>query len=263
MSDWLHRAMQAADAQPLRPRSTLFLAFGGAARRIGSIEPAVASLLLEAGGMLDRHGDGFCVPAPADASFATIAAWLRDRRLAGPWRDELLSVVDDEGHVLGSIERAAVRVLGLRTFAVHLVGRADDGHVWVQQRAFDKSTDPGLWDTLMGGQVAAGESTLTTLERETMEEAGLLLSDLRDLEAGEAVVVRRPVAEGYMVERIDVFRARLPGYVVPINRDGEVERFECIDGATLRERLEDGAFTLEASLILAAELARAAGSLPG
>ena len=96
----------------------------------------------------------------------------------------------------------------------------------MQQRAFDKATDPGRWDTLMGGQIAAGESIAATLARETMEEAGLALADLRDLERCPPITIRRPVAEGYMVERIDVFRAVVPDGVVPANRDGEVERFE-------------------------------------
>ena len=42
------------------------------------------------------------------------------------------------------VERGVVRVLGITTYAVHLVGSRRDGAVWVQQRAFDKATDPGL-----------------------------------------------------------------------------------------------------------------------
>ena len=44
---------------------------------------------------------------------------------------------------------------------------------------------------------------------------------------------------------------RLPEGAVPCNQDGEVERFECLDPDALEERLASGAFTLEASLILA------------
>jgi hypothetical protein len=43
---------------------------------------------------------------------------------------------------------------------------------------------------------------------------------------------------------------------VPTNRDGEVERFECLADATLLDRLSAGEFTLEATLILGAELER-------
>jgi len=146
-------------------------------------------------------------------------------------------------------------VLGLSTFAVHLVGYASDGaRIWVQQRAFDKATDPGRWDTLMGGQVAAGETVETTLARETWEEAGLDVATLLELDRGESLTIRRPVAEGYMVEHIDVYAARLPEGAEPRNQDGEVERFECLTAAALDQRLAGDAFTLEATLILGARL---------
>ena len=121
-----------------------------------------------------------------------------------------------------------------------------------------KSTDPGRWDTLMGGQLAAGETIADALARETMEEAGLDLSDLRGLTPAPPLLLRRPVREGYMVERISVFRAIVPAGVVPINRDGEVDRFECLEPSALARRLAAGEFTLEATLILGAELERRA-----
>jgi len=126
----------------------------------------------------------------------------------------------------------------------------------VQKRAATKSTDPGLWDTTMGGQVAAGERVGTTLMRETMEEAGIDVAVLSDLVHATPIVVQRPVREGYMVERIEVFRAVVPEGIEPVNRDGEVERFERLDDAALVARLAGGEFTLEATLILGAELER-------
>ena len=159
---------------------------------------------------------------------------------------------------MAAVERAVVRVLGITTRAVHLVGFAPDGRVWVQQRAFDKAVDPGRWDTLMGGQVSAGESVEDTLERETQEEAGLAIADLIDVRRTDRITVRRPVAEGYVVEHIEVFEATVPAALTPANRDGEVERFECLTVAQLHEQLAGGAFTLEATLILDRSLARRA-----
>ncbi len=250
--DWLVRARVAADLPPARPRQSVLIA----GIVCGSVEPALAERLVHAGLPTRRCSDGWAIVAPAAGSLAAIAAWLRSVGLAGPWRDELLDVVAVNGRVLATVERAAVRMFGFATVAVHLIGVAGDGRIWAQLRALDKATDPGLWDTLMGGQVAAGESTSETLERETMEEAGLEMTDLCELAACEPIRIRRPVADGYMVERIDVFRARVREGAVPLNRDGEVARFECLDDAALRQRLEAGAFTLEASLILGAELER-------
>ena len=185
-----------------------------------------------------------------------IARWLHENGLCSRWRDELLDVVADGGVVVGRIERAATRPLGLTTRAVHLIGYTAGGAVWVQQRAFDKATDPGLWDTLTGGLVAAGESIAETLARETREEAGLALEDLQGLEPCGRITVRRPVADGYMVEHIEVFEAVVPDAIEPANQDGEVERFECLAAEPLLARLRADAFTLEAALILAQRLPR-------
>ncbi len=249
---WLDDARRVAD-QPRDPaREPLLPSAGDEA--IGSVEPVLARKLVAAGLPLRRSTRGWRVDPPLDRSLATIARWLDAHGLAAPWRDELLVVTTSAGEPIGVVERAVVRVLGIATFAVHLVGVRDDGHYWVQQRSFAKATDPGRWDTLMGGQVAAGERVEATLERETMEEAGLAVADLIDLQRCDDVIVRRPIAEGDIYERIAVYRARVPDALAPVNRDGEVERFESPDRRALVERLAAGAFTLEATLILGAEL---------
>ena len=121
----------------------------------------------------------------------------------------------------------------------------------MQRRALDKATDAGLWDTLMGGQVGAGESVRDTLTREAWEEAGLQIDALQAVEPVRRLVVRRPVGEGYLVETLHVFDAIVPDGLQPVNQDGEVERFECLSAAELDARLRAGLFTLEAALILA------------
>ncbi len=254
-----HGLRARADASAARPRGALWL--GAPGELIGSIEPALAQRMAAAGLPIAAAGEGWCISAdseaPADASLARIARWLLAEGLVSRWRDELLTVIDAHGMPRGRIERAAVRPLGIATRAVHLIGQATDGGVWVQQRALDKATDPGQWDTLMGGLQAAGEADLATLERETWEEAGLRLTDLQCLRATGRLTVRRPVAEGYMIEHIEVFAATIPFGLVPANRDGEVARFECLDAQALAERIESGEFTLEAALILGAFTGRA------
>jgi 8-oxo-dGTP pyrophosphatase MutT (NUDIX family) len=249
---WLASARRAAAQPASRARAELRLGGGGAA--IGSIDPDLAGRIAAAGLPLRPCAEGWAFEGDLDASLAAVAGWLLEQPLGLRRRGELLPVVDGDGRTLGGVERGVVRVLGLRTFAVHLSGRSARGGFWVQQRAFDKATDPGRWDTLMGGQMALGESIEATLERETAEEAGLVLADLTDLSRGPDVSVRRPVPEGWMDERIAVFRAVLRDDVAPTNRDGEVVRFDCLDEPALRSRLAAGEFTLEATLILGAEL---------
>lgn len=248
-ADW-QRALQARAVQPpLRPRVPLRLAQADA--EIGSVEPALAQRFAAAGLPVQCDDTACVVFGAADESLAQIARWLHGQALASRWRDELLAVADAQGRVHGAVERAAARPLGITTQAVHLVGRRGDGRFCLQQRAFDKATDPGLWDTLMGGLVAAGEGIADTLERETWEEAGLRLAELRELAPLGRLTVRRPVAEGYMVEHMHLFQARVPDTLQPVNQDGEVAAFAQLDAAALRARLAAGAFTLEAGLILA------------
>ncbi|MBX3605049.1 MAG: NUDIX domain-containing protein [Piscinibacter sp.] len=247
-ADWRARLDARAAAPPLRERRPLRLAAGGA--EIGSVESALGRRLVAAGLPVAEDAGGFAVDGDPDASLASLARWLHAQGLAGRWRDELLSVTDASGIVHAAIERAAVRPLGITTHAVHLAGRQAGGRWWLQQRALDKATDPGLWDTLMGGLVADRESLAQTLERETWEEAGLRVADLQGLVRHGDLLVRRPVSEGYMVERIAVFEAVVPAPLQPVNQDGEVLRFELVDTATLQRRLADDAFTLEAALVL-------------
>jgi 8-oxo-dGTP pyrophosphatase MutT (NUDIX family) len=257
VSTWLQRLHERADRPPAEPRVPLATQDG---RVIGALEPALAARMAAAGLPLARAGQGWGVAAPLDASLATLARWLHANGLGGRWRDERLPVMDDAGATVGAIERAAVRALGIATHAVHLVGCSADGRVWVQQRAFDKAVDPGLWDTLMGGLVAAGESVETTLARETWEEAGLHLETLRDLQPRGRITVRRPVADGWMVEFVDVFCAVVPDGMTPVNQDGEVACFEALTVDALAQRLRADAFTLEAALVLLAALPQLAGA---
>lgn len=228
-------------------------------REIGSIEPALPLALgclaaADGTALLCREGRAYCVRGALGDSLARLAQALRVAGLAHAWRDEPLAVCDVHGVPLASVERAVVRVLGIATRAVHLVGFDQRGHVWLQQRSFDKPNDPGLWDTLMGGMVAADDTLDTALERETWEEAGLSLDVLQDLHQAGWVQQRRPAGDGtrhgYLVEDIAWSRCVLPPGLAPANQDGEVERFECLPPAAVVSRLQQGLFTDEAALIL-------------
>ena len=245
---WHAALAERAALPPLRPRRPLRL--GGAV--VGSVEDEVGARLESAGLLLA----GALPAGDADAALARIARWLHDEGLTARWRDELLAVTDETGAVHARIERSAVRPLGIATRAVHLLAWAPDGAAWVQQRAHDKATDPGAWDTLVGGLVAAGERDAEALERETWEEAGLRLAALQDLRRSEGFTMRRPVAEGYLIERVEVYEAVVPEGLAPANQDGEVAGFARLARDELLRRLAAGAFTLEAALMLAACLER-------
>ena len=50
------------------------------------------------------------------------------------------------------------------------------------------------------------------------------------------------------------YTATVPAGLEPVNQDGEVERFDCVDLGQLRADIVAGRYTLEAALILAPDL---------
>jgi len=183
------------------------------------------------------------------------AEYLHATERCGAWRRERVAVKYPDGKSLAAVERGAARVLGIGTEAVHLMGRTPDGCVWLQQRAFEKPSDPGLWDTLVGSLVSHGEMLAETLMRETWEEAGLRLQDLVDLQAGGAFGVSKPSVDegglGHMVETIHWFTAVLPRGVAPVNHVGEVACFEALEPDAVLARVLAGLCTDEAAWVLA------------
>ena len=242
-----------------------------AADRVGSMEPEVWAACVrhrhqsaDAAApwpvqQVQRSGQtGLVLEPDGTDSLAQLARTLRDAGCCGPWRDEALPVRDDCGVVRAHVERGAARVLGITTQAVHLVGWRTDGRVWVQQRSWAKANDPGLWDTLMGGTVAAGESVADTLHRETWEEAGLVLADLGALTHGGRFLATRPVPDGggagYLVEDTHWFTAQVPDALQPRNQDGEVDHFEAWTPDEVGQAFAQNRFTPEARWVLAQAL---------
>ena len=263
--DWVLRLRALSDQPPLRERVPL--TWGGI--EIGDAEPAILQQIERAfsyqrATVLRKEPsvNGWRIDGNLTESLARIALVMRDLKLTHVWRNEQLPVLDGRSSALGTIERAAVRPLGLSTRAVHLVGETSDGQFWIQQRALTKANDPGLWDTLMGGMVSAVDTLETALERETFEEAGLQLQTLFGLTHGGLVQVHRPTedvgggyaAGGFIRERIDWYRATVPANCVPENKDGEVERFAKVSRESMMAGVAAGKFTLEAGLVIAASL---------
>ena len=93
-------------------------------------------------------------------------------------------------------------------------------------------------------------------EREAHEEAGLQLAGL-SVARGSELPVQRMVAEGLMIEAVQVFDVQLPDDYVPRNLDGEVACFDRWPIESALDGIERGDFTLEASLATLDGLQRA------
>jgi 8-oxo-dGTP pyrophosphatase MutT (NUDIX family) len=166
-----------------------------------------------------------------DAALAAINTRLRAQGLIRAWRDETYPLVDPlSQRVLARFERAAARFWGTLTFGAHATGwvAAADGRparMWVAQRAFDKATDPGAFDNLVGGGVPHGQTPFETLVREGWEEAGLDADVMRRAQPGRVIQLQRDSPEGLQFEQIHAFDLQLQPGEQPLNQDGEVHAF--------------------------------------
>lgn len=186
----------------------------------------------------------------------TVARTLHTAGCLPGWRDEPVDVIAN-GQLVATLERAAMRPLGLFTRAVHLNAWSASGGLWVARRADTKATNPGRWDTTVGGLVSAGEGVDLTLVRESAEEAGLSAQNLaRRTSLRIAAKLACRIPEGYQVEELLVADCILPKDVSPANEDGEVSAFECMSMPDLLEHLAAGVFTLEAELAILDSLTR-------
>lgn len=249
-----------------QPPLTLRAALLCGSQPIGSVEADAFAQFASQAGMadvvrLERHPESgqlfWQLQGDPSRALNTLAAAMRQTgyaQVAHLWRNEQLAVRDTHGQQVASVERGAVRALGIATHGVHLHGVTAHQHTWIQQRAQDKKTDPGRWDTLMGGMVSAQDTLEQALARETQEEAGLQLAQLSGLSRVGHFTMRMPNAADngleYVVERIDWFECLVPDGICPVNTDGEVQQFKQVAADTLAQMLLEGAFTIEAALIL-------------
>jgi 8-oxo-dGTP pyrophosphatase MutT (NUDIX family) len=224
-------------------------------RNCGRLDPETARCLLQLPTLFELSGDRLTLAGDLHDSQARSEAmhWAARRLyqagIVRAWRSEQLDVRSDDGEPMATIERAACRALGIETRSVQLNAFRPDGSVVVARRAAHKLSDPDRWDNLAGGMIAAGEQDHEALAREAYEEAGLKLEHL-PIERGSRFRVQRMVAEGLMIETVQVFDVRLPADFVPANLDGEVAAFETRPVGAAVDAIEQGDFTLQASMAI-------------
>jgi len=238
-------------------------------QRCGWLFPAAAQALINIPGVKltpeqAHFGAHLSMGAELNELLAELALILKAAGCTPGWRNELLDVWQEPSEStgiaparMGAIERGAMRPLGLTTRAVHLSGWSEDGQLWVARRALTKATDPGMWDTLVGGLVGHLEDPELALVRESDEEAGLDAPDLVNRTPLRTIAhMRRRIPEGFQTEAVMTCECVLPNQTKPRNRDGEVMDIQLFDTETIYRMLKDDAFTLEASIVITEDLWR-------
>lgn len=252
-------ARAAHDFEPRR-----HLRFEAAGHALGWIRPPMADRLARFSDVFSH--DGACVRLSAalgtlqarDAAIARVLGELAAEGTLTGWRDELYAVAPAFGDPpLFHIERAAARLLGVTTHAVHVNGVVGSTHMWVARRSATKPIDPGMLDNLVGGGLAAGLSVAQTLVKEGWEEAGIPAGLMARAVARGRIRLLREVPEGVQSEMIFVHDLALPAGFRPVNQDGEVAELRLLPNAEVVGLLRAGAgITLDASLVMLSHFLR-------
>lgn len=194
-------------------------------------------------------------PTSRDAALADANAALRALGLIRAWRDETYGLFDPATMApLARMERAASRFWGTVTLGAHGTGWVAGGdgrpaQLWIAQRAFDKATDPGAYDNLVGGGVPLGQTPCETLLREGWEEAGLPPAVMRRATPGRVIRLLRDIAEGLQHELLYSHDLRLLEHEVPVNQDGEVHAFHLLPVADAVALAAGSTMTVDAALV--------------
>ncbi len=254
-ADRLERLWQACQVHANEAVPTHWLPLVLDRQYCGWVDPDTARCLVQPPSPFELKGGRLALapdphePQACSQAMHWAALRLHQAGIVREWRSEQLDVWSDDGRPLATVERGACRALGIETRSVQLNGFRSDGSLVTARRAAHKSSDPNRWDSLAGGMIAAGEQDHEALVREAYEEAGLRLAHL-PVERGSRVRVQRMVAEGLMIETVQVFDVRLPADFVPANVDGEVAGFEVLSIEAAVDAVERGDFTLQASMAI-------------
>lgn len=95
--------------------------------------------------------------------------------------EELVDVVDEGDRVVDVVTRAEMRARNLLHRCAEIAIRGADGEIWVHRRTDSKDVYPGLYDMVVGGVLASGESWVAGARRELAEETGIRGVELREL----------------------------------------------------------------------------------
>ena len=154
---------------------------------------------------------------------------LAQRGVVTRWRDEPYPVAPSfAAPALFNVERAAVPLLGVIGYGVHLNGFVRDGGrlaLWVGRRSLSKQTAPGKLDQLVAGGQPAGLSLRDNLVKECAEEASLQPELVANAVPVGAVSYCTEQPEGLRRDVLFLYDLELPPEFQPVNTDGEIAEF--------------------------------------
>lgn len=174
---------------------------------------------------------------PVSEALEAVREALFAADMIGAPRHEPMAVrLTADGDMLGTIDRSAVRALGLWVTKVHVNGLvrscARTPQIWLSRRAKHAAWNPDRFDTLVAGGVAAHQSVDDAVQAECWEEAGLLRDALSGLTPERRMAVQYVSDRGLHRELLLVHDLYLDPDFIPACQDGEIawaQRFSARD----------------------------------
>ena len=181
-----------------------------------------------------------------------LADTMRTAGFISGWRNEEFAWLDQNGHQLFRLERAAFRTFGFRSMATHVNGYTKANTLWLGRRSETKSTDPGKLDNIAAGGITADETPWVCARRELWEEAGVPEKIAEDIQPIGRIHMRRPITgRGFHDELLFIYDLALSDHFVPSNHDGEVSGFIEVSLAEAAARILADEFTSDAAFVTA------------
>lgn len=244
-----------------------YLPFAVAGRRVGWVRRDLAALLEECDGVFVAGedcvwlDDRLATPEQRSRAVEDALADLAARHGTPRLRGERYAVAERWGApALMELDRAAVSLLGVRAYGVHVNGIiADDAlprrlwpsQLWIAKRAADKAVAPGKLDNLVAGGQPAGLGLMDNLVKEAAEEADIPEALARTARPVGAVSYCHEDQWGLKPDTMFCFDLAVPAGFTPRNTDGEIEDFRPMDVAEVASRVRDGDdFKFNVNLVL-------------
>lgn len=96
---------------------------------------------------------------------------------------EWVDMLNNQGNVIGSMTRSAMRIHKLLHKATYLIVHDINNQILIQKRTLIKDYYPGYLDAAAGGVVQSDEDWMLSIKREAFEELGII--DLPFIDHGE------------------------------------------------------------------------------
>ncbi|KAK7470076.1 hypothetical protein VKT23_001517 [Stygiomarasmius scandens] len=243
---------------------------------VGFLRPQVSETLSSEKDLMTPSGWGVSLKNGWDYDARTayindlVGRWkkrgLFDDILRG-WSDELFPVYEHwtcTSRLAFSIERAALPLFGLPNYGCLMTGyfvcpKTNETWIWIPRRSRRKKTWPGKLDVTVGGGLDTGETPLSTIIRESVEEASfdeaLVSSSINP--AGLLTLHNRNPSGWLLPGVYYLFDLELPEdnsiqpkLTVSAEEGGEVESFELMSAQEVLDNIAAGEFKSSSALAL-------------